>query len=379
VTAVYDARVRGADHCDHIGGRTLVTPAGTTVEPVDIVRSTEPCYEEQTGLCRQVYDWTDGNETAANLASWIVDKPLEILIILVVAWVLARLARRWVERFVNRVVVPTTSPVERLGKLGVVIPGGLEAATPDPRRSSRAQSISVVLTSSTVVAIWSIAGMLVLGVVGIQLGPLLAGAGVAGVALGFGAQSLVKDCIAGLFMLIEDQYGVGDVIDLGEATGVVEEVSLRTTVLRSVDGTVWHVPNGVVERVGNLSQLWSVALIDVVIAYDTDVNRACELLQEAADEVGGWEEFEGVIIEAPRVLGVETLAADGVTIRLTVKVTPGQQWQFQRALRQHVKEVFDRADVAMPFPQRTVWMNTDPDRASRTTPSDRNNDNDRTD
>ena len=356
--SVYDAD----GHADDYGrdGRTRRRHAPLPSNVVDIVRSTEPCYEQTGNLCRQVYDWTGGNEAAANLANWFIDKPVQVLLVLVVAWVLARLTRRWVRRFVTRVVAPATSSTERLGKLGIELPGVLAASEPDPRRESRANSISIVLTSTTIVTIWVIAGLTVLGIVGIDLGPLLAGAGIAGVALGFGAQSLVKDCIAGLFMLIEDQYGIGDVVDLGEAVGVVEQISLRTTVLRSVDGTVWHVPNGVVQRVGNRSQLWSVAVIDVDVAYDSDLERARELLQRAADEVCEWESFEGKILEPPLVLGVEALAADGISIRLTVKVTPGSQWDLQRAIRQHVKQVFDDAGIEIPFPQRTIWMRVDP-------------------
>ncbi|MDW3212846.1 MAG: mechanosensitive ion channel family protein [Ilumatobacteraceae bacterium] len=327
---------------------------------MDIPRASDACYEQTGSLCRQVYDWTDGSETAANLANWFVDKPVEILVVVIISWVLVRLARRWVSRFVTRVVAPEVTSTQRLEQFGIELPRALSATSePDPRRAARANSISIVLTSTTVVAIWVIAGLTVLGIVGIELGPLLAGAGIAGVALGFGAQSLVKDCIAGLFMLIEDQYGIGDVVDLGEAIGVVEEVSLRTTVLRSLDGTVWHVPNGVVQRVGNKSQLWSVAVIDVDVAYDSDLDQARSLLQQAADEVCETEHFRDQVLEPPQVLGVEALAADGISIRLTVKVTPGAQWELQRAIRQHVKDVFDSAGVEIPFPQRTVWMRVD--------------------
>jgi small conductance mechanosensitive channel len=315
-----------------------------------------------------VFDRTDGNETAANLADWFVDKPVQILIVLVVAWVLARLARRWVKRFVQRVVAPERSSTERLERFGIELPEAFQPLAQDPRRTSRANSISIVLTSTSIVLIWVVAALIVAGVFGIELGPLIAGAGIAGVALGFGAQSLVKDCIAGLFMLIEDQYGIGDVVDLGEAVGVVEEVSLRTTVLRSLDGTVWHVPNGVVQRVGNRSQLWSVAVIDVDVAYDSDLEQARTLLQQAADEVCETEHFQEQVLEPPQVLGVEALAADGISIRLTVKVTPGAQWELQRAIRQHVKDVFDRSGIEIPFPQRTVWMRVD--RESGTGPAD---------
>ena len=119
-----------------------------------------------------------------------------------------------------------------------------------------------------------------LGELGINLAPLIAGAGIAGIAIGFGAQNLVKDCVSGLFMLIEDQYGIGDVVDLGVATGAVERITLRTTVLRGQDGTVWHVPNGEIRRVGNRSKLWSVAVLDVVVAYDADLEATREVVHD---------------------------------------------------------------------------------------------------
>jgi small conductance mechanosensitive channel len=212
----------------------------TTVDGMSLVTASQECYERSGSLCSWVYDRTDQNETLATLADWFIDRPLKIVIVLAISWIVARLAKRWVKRLVTRLVNPVERPTERLEKLGIELPSAFEPTVRDPRSSSRANSISVVLTSAVVVTVWTIALLTILGIIGIQLGPLLAGAGVAGVALGFGAQSLVKDCIAGLFMLIEDQYGIGDVVDLGEAIGVVEEVSLRTTVLRSLDGTVWH-------------------------------------------------------------------------------------------------------------------------------------------
>src|SRR5262249_29170644 len=135
------------------------------------------------------------------------------------------------------------------------------------------------------VVIWVVAILLALGQLGFNLAPLIAGAGIAGVAIGFGAQNLVKDCITGLFMLIEDQYGIGDVVDLGVASGTVEGVSLRTTVLRSQDGTVWHVPNGEVRRVGNRTKLWSVAVLDIVVAYDADLDRTRDVVLGVAQQI----------------------------------------------------------------------------------------------
>jgi small conductance mechanosensitive channel len=321
---------------------------------------TDDCISNEGSVCAWVYDRA-GNASFARLADWFIDRPIRVVVILVVALVLTRIARNWVRRLVSSIMTPDTSPAEKLGRLGIDVPKSLETPIRDPRRDARAASVSVMLTSTLVVSIWVIAGMMVLSTVGIDLAPLLAGAGIAGIALGFGAQSLVKDCIAGLFMLLEDQYGIGDVIDLGEARGTVEQLSLRTTVLRSADGTVWHVPNGVVQRVGNLSQLWSVAVLDVDVAYDSDVAVATDLLRQAADDVCSSEEHADQIIEPPQVLGVEALAADGVTLRLTVKVKPGTQWALQRALRQHIKTVFDQAAIEIPFPQRTVWMRVESD------------------
>ncbi len=339
-----------------VGSGSSATVGTVAQSPPDV-----PCYEESGGPCRWVYDHTGQNEALAELTEWFLYKPLQIVLVVSIALVLTRIARRWVRRFVKRVLVPKSDAATQLGRLGIDLPATL-AAAPDPRREARATSASVVLTSTVVMAIWVIAMLTILGVIGIELAPLLAGAGVAGIALGFGAQSLVKDCIAGLFMLIEDQFGIGDIVDLGEAIGVVEEVSLRTTVLRAFDGTVWHVPNGVVQRVGNRSQLWSVAVIDVDVAYDTEIDRARQLLQRAADEVCDREDIAPDIVERPTVLGVEALAADGVTLRLTVKVKPGVQWNLQRTLREHIKFVFDQAAIEIPFPQRTVWMRADGER-----------------
>ena len=186
---------------------------------------------------------------------------------------------------------------------------------------------------------------------------MIAGAGIGGIALGFGAQSIVKDFLSGLFMLIEDQYGVGDVIDIGPATGTVEEVSLRSTTLRDVYGTVWHIPNGEILRVGNYSQLWSRALIDVEVAYDVDLRYAQGVIQRVADEMWDDPEWGGdELMERPEVWGVQNLGASGVAIRLVVKTEPSMQWMVEREIRLRVKEALDEAGIEIPFPQQTVWF-----------------------
>jgi small conductance mechanosensitive channel len=223
----------------------------------------------------------------------------------------------------------------------------LTAEVADPRRETRAIAISGLLASSASVLIWTIALMLIAGRIGLDLAPLLAGAGIAGIAIGFGAQSLVRDWLSGLFMTLEDQYGVGDVVDVGPAAGVVERITLRATVLRGVDGTVWHVPNGQILRVGNRSQLWSVALLDVAVAYGSDLGRVRALIHDVATEVCQREDFAPIVLEAPEVLGVEEMGLDTVTLRLTVKVSPGSQYTIQRALREAIKGALEANEAAI--------------------------------
>ncbi len=236
------------------------------------------------------------------------------------------------------------------------------------RRQQRAETIGSFLRSLTSIAVFTVAAAMVLGQLGIDLAPVVASAGIAGVALGFGAQNLVKDYLNGMFMILEDQYGVGDAIDAGEASGIVEAVGLRVTRLRSVDGTVWHIRNGEILRIGNMSQGWSRALLDVSVAYDTDTDRAATVIKEVADEVWRDPFFGTLVIEEPEVWGVEDLGADGIAIRLVVKTAPLEQWKVARELRRRLKAAFDEAGIEIPFPQRTVWVRTDP--AGAATPLD---------
>jgi len=320
------------------------------------------CGLQPSWLCETVYDATNGNRFVTEFADWLV----AVVVILFAAWILTLIARRYLGHVVARVVAPDkTLPGRHLkrleGRAPSMVPDALTALDqpPDPRRAARIQSISAVVGSTAAVIIWVIALIMALGRTGVDLAPLIAGAGIAGVALGFGAQSLVKDCIAGLFMLLEDQYGIGDVVDLDEAIGTVEKISLRTTVLRGVDGTVWHVPNGEVQRVGNQSQLWSVAVVDVDVAYDCDLTTARDVILGCVETVCSSDEWSATVLEPPRMLGVEVLGADGITIRVTMKTEPGAQWGLQRAIREALKGALDGAGIEIPFPQRTIWVRRD--------------------
>jgi small conductance mechanosensitive channel len=234
---------------------------------------------------------------------------------------------------------------------------------PQARRIQRAETVGAVVRSVVSITIWSIAVLTVLEILGISLGPLIAAAGIAGVALGFGAQSLVRDFLSGVFMLLEDQYGVGDVIDTGVATGTVEGVSLRTTRLRDAEGVVWHVPNGEIRRVGNKSQQWSRAVLDVAISYDADLVRATDVIKTAAD--GLWHDpaYRGVITAEPEVWGVEQVTADQVLVRLAVRTQPLEQWRVARELRARLKAALDAAGIARSAAPVVTYRSEVPDEA----------------
>jgi small conductance mechanosensitive channel len=241
--------------------------------------------------------------------------------------------------------------------LGQRLPAGvLVTAGYSVRSAARAATLGVVLKSLAGFVVWSIAGITILGELGINLGPLVAGAGIAGVALGFGAQSLVRDFLAGVFILVEDQYGVGDIIDAGEATGTVEAVSLRTTRLRDVNGAMWHIPNGQIVRVGNMSQQWARALLDVSVNYEADLALAQATIKRVADEVWQDPKWSYKVLEEPEVWGVEDFGADGITIRLVVKTQPSEQFKVLRELRLRLKAALDEAGIEIPYPQRTIWV-----------------------
>jgi moderate conductance mechanosensitive channel len=325
-----------------------VFPPPTAQTPA---RLEEACGERPTWLCRQVFDATDDG-TIARLADFLVGKPLTILFILLVAAIVNKLARRGIKRGLRRL---HSGPVqERIGAVRSRTPSALmDTSEMSLRAGQRVEALATVLRSVASFAIWVVAAFMVLGTIGIQIGPLLAGAGILGVALGFGSQSLVRDFLSGIFILVEDQFGVGDIVDLGEAQGVVEVVSLRTTRIRSVDGIVWHVPNGEITRVGNMSQHWSRALLDIQVAYDTDIPTARGVMKGVADEL--WRE-DPAVLEEPEIWGVEDLGASGIAIRLVVKTKPSEQWAVSRELRERIKAAFDEAEIEIPFPQTGVWV-----------------------
>jgi small-conductance mechanosensitive channel len=212
----------------------------------------------------------------------------------------------------------------------------------------------------------AVVATMMLSEIGVNVGPIIASAGILGIALGFGAQSLVSDFLSGVFMIFEDQYGVGDEIDLGEASGTVEAVSLRVTRLRDVNGTVWYVRNGEITRVGNMSQNWARTVLDISVAYHEDLARVRRVLEDVAHDLWEDDEYKGVIIEEPSVWGVQELGIDGVVVRVALKTAPLEQWAVAREMRQRIKARFDYEGIEIPLPQRMVWHRDAPASESET-------------
>ncbi len=320
---------------------------------------TSACGDSPGLLCEAVFDWTSSEKTA-KAVDMLVDRPLRILLIVVLAAIVSKIVTRSITRFADELIRPESEITDD----DLEVDNGLldrlrSVGDRQVRARQRAITLGAVLRSIARAAIWFVAGLLILGELDINLAPLIAGAGVAGVAIGFGAQSMVRDFLAGIFIIIEDQYGVGDIVDVGEASGVVEEVTLRTTRLRDVSGVLWIVPNGEIKRVGNTSQLWSKSVLDIEVAYDTDLDQATEVIDRVLHELWHENRHDATVIEEPQVLGLESFGPDAIVIRAVLKTEPGEQYVVARLVRAKLKKAFDEAGIEIPFPQRTIWLKQD--------------------
>ncbi len=274
-------------------------------------------------------------------ADVVIGKPVAIvgliLLAVVIRWVLGKLVDRLV-RHAEDGVLPDRFTTSH-----------------NTRRVQRAKTMGDLLKSIIGGLLVAIFGTMILSELGLNIAPIIASAGIVGIALGFGAQSLVKDFLSGIFMIFEDQYGVGDVVDVGVASGTIEAVSLRVTRLRDQSGTVWYVPNGEILRVGNMSQNWARAVVDVSIGYGEDLARVQRVLKSVAHDIWEDEDYRDIVIEEPEVTGVETMTPDAITVRVLIKTAPMRQWAVARELRQRIKARFDHEGIAMPFTQKVLF------------------------
>lgn len=313
--------------------------------PVAVASVVEVCGEPGTGrlLCRWLYEET-GSELAAR-AGLVVTTAGRIVAILLAAWVLSRLLRRYATRLGGRFESTLEARLERSYQRGAIT----DTQRFRGRRLQRLHATIGVIRGVLGTAVWAGAVLLVLSQeLGVRLQPILAGAGLVGVIIGFGAQQLVRDVIAGIAMLIEDQYGVGDWIEVDGKFGAVERVGLRSTAFRDVDGVVHHVLNGYIQRVGNLSQEWARATFDVPVALDADLTRAKALILEVATGLVEDPVWAPDIIGPPEIWGVQAFGPSGVQVRVVIPTKPLRNWDVTRQLRERLKNAFDDHGIRMP-------------------------------
>nr|WP_109783880.1 mechanosensitive ion channel family protein [Streptomyces sp. CG 926] len=270
-----------------------------------------------------------------NWATWL-SIGLRILLIVVIAAVIRSAVRKALTKLITRMNT-SAEAVE-----GTALGGLLVNAE---RRRQRSEAIGSVLRSVASFLILGTAALMVLAALKIDLAPLLASAGVAGVAIGFGARNLVTDFLSGVFMIMEDQYGVGDKIDAGVASGEVIEVGLRVTKLRGDNGEIWYVRNGEIKRIGNLSQGWATAGVDVQVKPSENLSRIREVVKEVADAMAKESPWDERLWGPVEVLGLDEVLLASMTVKVSAKTMPGQQFAVERELRWRIKEAFDAAGI----------------------------------
>ena len=308
---------------------------------------------------------------------------LRILFVIVVALVVRAVANRVINKITERAATATlpvasaairpairrhrAPPVPSAAEDTAALSAAAVAAAGTERHEQRARALGSILRSGVSIVVFGIAALTILGDLGFNLTPLLLSTTVLGVALGFGAQNLIRDYLAGILMLVEDHYGVGDTINVKDATGTVEAMTLLTTRLRDVNGVVWHIRNGTIESVGNESQGWSRAVIDYPVPYGEDLARIRSLMEQAASSMFAERGWRKLMLEKPEVWGAQELSSKEVTMRIVAKTAPMRQWEVARELRARVKAALDAAGVAPAGPDTIVITAPSPNGGSAPT------------
>lgn len=272
-----------------------------------------------------------------NLTPWFLSHGIKIILILIAAWLINRFAKIFISRLVQRFVSQTYRI--RDGQA----------------QEKRAKTLEGVLGSALSIVIWAMAGLMIISELGVNIGPLLAIAGVAGLAFGFGGQYLIRDLISGLFVILEDQYRVGDVACVADTCGLVEEINLRRTILRDLDGIVHHVPNGEIKKASNLSKGFSRVNLNVGIAYGSNLEKVIKVVNKVGQKLAEDPQWKKDILKPPQFLRVDDFADSAIIIKILGDTKPLRQWDVTGELRKRLKIAFDKEGIEIPFPQMSIW------------------------
>lgn len=271
-----------------------------------------------------------------NINQWLTVHGIKVAAIIIATWIVLRILKAVIRRLIKSIIGKTYKTRD------------------DTAIEKRAATLENVFYSTAKIVIWVIAIMMIIPEFGINIGPILAAVGVVGLAFGFGAQYLIRDLIAGLFIILEDQYRKGDSIKVGDIAGAVEEINLRKTVLRDIDGIVHHIPNGEIKIASNRTRLWSRINLEIGVSYDTDLNKAIKVLNKVGEEMAKDKDWKNIITEAPQALGVNEFADSAIIIKILGQTKPGEHWSAARELRKRIKAAFDKANIEIPYPHRVI-------------------------
>jgi len=286
--------------------------------------------------------------------TWDWDNPLiKIAAIIVIAVIAHIIVVTLIKRVTVRMRKMAAQPEGTLAHKAASALSTASGATPG-RTIVHITALAHLLRSVWTILVVVVVILMIMATMNVPLSPLLASAGIGGVVLAFGAQSLIKDYLSGITMIIEDQYGVGDQIKVGDVTGTVEDITLRITKLRDPNGMIWYIRNGEILRVGNISQGYSTGLIDVPVAYDADVARVTEILTDVVDEASKDPAIADKLIEPPQLLGVESITATALTMRILIKTAPNQQYGPSRDIRERAIAALTAADIPGPLTPTSV-------------------------
>jgi len=269
---------------------------------------------------------------------WFFSHGLKIIIILVGAALIIRFSKIFIEKFVRRLIKP-------------------DQVAKDPDAEKKRENTLIKIFNSTLnIIIWAIAVLMVLPELGIDISGIFLGAGIIGVAVGFGAQYMIRDFLAGLFIMLENQYRVGDVIQIAGIGGKVEDITLRKTVLRDIDGAVHHIPNGEIKVASNKSQEFSRVHLKIGVAYKEDIDHVSQVLNKIGKEMAEDSKWKASILKTPEVIGIDEFADSAIIIKVLGETMPLKQWEIGRELRRRIKIAFDKEGIEIPFPQVSVWQ-----------------------
>ena len=269
---------------------------------------------------------------------WFLSHGIKIIGILIAAVLLMRFGKVFIEKFVRKLITP-----DQVSK------------DPDAEKK-REDTLIKIFTSALTALVWAMAILMVLGEFGISVGPLVAGAGVLGIAIGFGAQYVIRDFLAGLFIMLENQYRVGDVIEIAGVGGKVEDITLRKTVLRDIEGAVHHIPNGEIKVASNKSQEFSRVHLKIGVAYKEDMDHVFQVLNSVGKELANDPEWKDSILKEAQVSGIDDFADSAIIVKVLGETRPLKQWGVGRELRKRIKIAFDKENIEIPFPQVSVWQ-----------------------